>query len=74
MISNGNAARIKCPDYNCKAEVLSQDIDKYVSANTFQKFKKFMGNYEVAQNPNLKHCPLPGCDGIIKCKPKTAKI
>ena len=68
-------SKLTCMQHGCK-ELLSDDFimhhikDFPLLINKFQRFKKKL---DVLENPNLKFCPQPNCDGVAERKEENEK-
>ncbi|KAH3762865.1 ubiquitin-protein ligase [Pelomyxa schiedti] len=56
---------ITCPSHQCKVIVGQEFIQKRVSPETFEKFVRFLTHSYVADNPEVKWCPAPGCNNAL---------
>ncbi len=55
--------------------LLKEDqIREYVDASTFDKFKRFLNNNRVINDPYSRYCCNPQCSKEIKLKKKNQKL
>ena len=63
-----NSNKIICMQKYCSKEIPKETILKIInpSKDLMSKFALFELKKEVINNPNMKFCPYPDCDGIAK--------
>ncbi|KAI5694846.1 hypothetical protein M8J75_006603 [Diaphorina citri] len=65
------AYQISCPDAACERQglITLTEIQTLVSAESFEKHKRFRLNKEVDLDKSRAWCPAPGCDTICTVRP-----
>jgi len=62
-ILTGNVYKIPCCIFECPNIFEEKDIERLVDSESLKKYKKFLKNYLLINDPNLKWCPTPDCEG-----------
>lgn len=69
MIRDGpRAVYAKCPAPKCQATVHEEAYKSIVSAEMYERYKKFLLRSFVEDNEESKWCPSPGCSNAIRCE------
>jgi ariadne-1 len=66
QLGDGNAQSIACMTHGCSVLVEPSLAQALLDAPTYAKFARFAQQQFVDESPNLKYCPAPGCDKVIK--------
>ena len=69
-INSNNILQIPCMQNKCPT-ILTDDFIKLKinsDENLSKKYERFKKKEEILENPNLKFCPFPGCDGYAELK------
>ncbi|CAG2230784.1 ANKIB1 [Mytilus edulis] len=67
-IQEGEAHNITCPAYDCMKLVSVEVIESVVSRAMARRYLQFDIKAFVESNPNIKWCPYPGCDKLLRCQ------
>lgn len=62
-IRDGNVGSLQCP--LCPRAVLADEVHDLVSEELWQKYQRFRRDLEIAIDEGRRHCPAPGCSGVI---------
>ncbi|OMJ66046.1 hypothetical protein SteCoe_37251 [Stentor coeruleus] len=65
-IINSQVLKISCPGENCPSIFTYDDIKLFLSIEYLAKYEKFVKRQQVINDPTLKFCIIPDCEGIIK--------
>jgi len=61
-----NILEIKCMHPDCDRQLTSEQIQKIVSEELFQKYSKFAETARLHMDPNVRWCPNPNCSQPIR--------
>ncbi|CAD8143786.1 unnamed protein product [Paramecium octaurelia] len=56
----------KCPNLQCREEILRDDLESIVSNQVMDRIEKIAFNQYLLQNPNVFQCPTENCKGIYE--------
>ena len=62
---SGKVYKIKCPNTECLIEINKLDIEKLLEADGYEKFKRLLLNFDVANSRDKTFCPYPGCEAVV---------
>lgn len=65
---DGKSNALKCPESGCAAKPTKNEIKDIISANCFDKYKKFKTANDVARDPNLLFCSTVDCETILDAR------
>ena len=69
-IEENKLANIKCLDYECQERLSDKFIINLLNNKNdlIQKYKKYIFELEIMNNPNKKFCPFPNCNSYLEQK------
>jgi hypothetical protein len=69
-ITSNNILKIPCMQNKCPTILNDNFIHSKIKSdqNLLNKYERFKKKEEILENPNLKFCPFPGCDGYAELK------
>eukprot|EP00347_Sterkiella_histriomuscorum_P010825 403374782 len=72
---SGKVENLTCPNQFCAFRISNGFVRKILGPETeenanelFQKYTRFMANYEIMHMQDRKYCPVPSCENIIQGK------
>lgn len=65
-ITDGNVLSIACPGDSCKALFSESQVQEFVDEETVGKYRRFRERAEMAQDPSVRWCPQPNCEGYMR--------
>ena len=68
---DGNVIKIPCMQADCKEEFTDDDVKRFGSKKTFDKYLRFKMNINVDLNPNLRWCPNQKCVNYVEKQGKS---
>ncbi|CAD8048977.1 unnamed protein product [Paramecium primaurelia] len=57
---------IRCPNLQCRQEILREDLEQITSKQVMDKLDKFAFNQYLMSHPNIFQCPTQNCSGIYE--------
>jgi len=63
-IESALVSNLNC--HSCGERISSDNIKELVSHHQFTKYQRFLQNMEIDQNPELRWCPTPGCETVLR--------
>eukprot|EP00347_Sterkiella_histriomuscorum_P003716 403363220 len=73
--NSGKIEKLTCPNQICTCRISDSYVRKILGPETdenanelFQKYTRFMADYEIMHMQDRKYCPVPNCDNIIQGK------
>ena len=63
-IVSGQVLAIICPQANCGVEL--DNIESLLSPELLVKFQRFRRNQLLCQEPNIRWCPTPDCEAVLR--------
>ncbi|CAD8058604.1 unnamed protein product [Paramecium sonneborni] len=57
---------IRCPNFECKQEILRDDLENITTKQIMDKLDKFAFNQYLLRNPNIFQCPTQNCKGVYE--------
>mmetsp|Transcript_6768 Transcript_6768/g.19163 ORF Transcript_6768/g.19163 Transcript_6768/m.19163 type:complete len:346 (-) Transcript_6768:1771-2808(-) len=60
-VSSGNILSMDCPDPQCDAEILDQEIAALIPPEMFEKYSQFQFLARLRLEPNCRYCPNEDC-------------
>ncbi|CAD8052407.1 unnamed protein product [Paramecium primaurelia] len=57
---------IRCPNLECRQEILRDDLENIVSNQIMDKLEKIAFNQYLLQNSNIFQCPTENCKGVYE--------
>lgn len=73
QIKEYNILKIPCPCDNCTKFLSKSDILQFIPLDLYTKYEQILERRLLAQEPTVKFCITPNCDGIIKKSPTETK-
>lgn len=67
QIREGAVAGLRCPE--CPREITAEEVHQVVPASVAERYDRLKSARSLAQDPNRRPCPKPGCEGVLH-KPK----
>lgn len=65
-IFDSQVLKISCPGENCPSLFTYNDMKYFLSSDYLAKYEKFVKRQQINNDPTLKPCIVPDCEGIIK--------
>ncbi|CAK67458.1 unnamed protein product (macronuclear) [Paramecium tetraurelia] len=66
LINAASEFPIKCPNLECREEILRDDLENIVSSQVMDRLEKIAFNQYLLQNPNVFQCPTENCKGVYE--------
>jgi len=70
-IESASVSKLSC--LYCGQNMACDDIKELVSQHEFTKYQRFLHNLEVDRNPDLRWCPTPGCETVLRREANTQR-
>ncbi|PGH26578.1 hypothetical protein AJ80_01707 [Polytolypa hystricis UAMH7299] len=74
IIEEGEAARIECPQDQCRMIVDSKSLALLVTDKLQERYKTLLVRTYVDDKQNLKWCPAPNCEYAVDCSVKQREL
>ncbi|KAI9801633.1 MAG: hypothetical protein M1833_002315 [Piccolia ochrophora] len=70
----GEAARIQCPEEDCRRIVDSKSLDLLIAMDLKDRYQILLTRTYVDDKENLKWCPAPNCEYAVDCAVKKRQL
>ena len=74
LINDGMVLNIRCLYGGCPRNFTHEEIRKFVSAENWRKYTKFIRSKAAFSSPDYKNCPYPDCEQIVQIDPFEVQI
>ncbi|KAI8056883.1 hypothetical protein BDF22DRAFT_725172 [Syncephalis plumigaleata] len=67
VANDGESRRIQCAASNCSVIVDERTVERLVPASVYKRYQMLLTRTFVDDSPQLRWCPAPSCEYVIKC-------